>query len=397
MQGTSRRRLVLVCAAALVAVVLLPLGARGAATRYHDDSLWANALGSLGGTNTPGDFGYVFLPAADNVLSGRDLYMDPDLFRGPPQAPYAYPPVLAFLVTPLAVLPEMVAGTFVPGVLFSLLLVAATIGALLLLDVRDWRCYPVALLYPVTVEAIEYGAVGPLLLLLVALLWRFRDRLAIAGVATGSAVVLKLFLWPLAFWLVVTGRARAATVAMATAIGLALASWAAIGFSGVLDYPRLLRKLADVEAESSYSAFAILRTAGLADPLAQAIVIAAGVGLLVLVGRAARSPHDSQLERDRRSLILTLAAALVLTPILWLHYLVLLILPIALARPRLSVLWLAPLALTAFEALDWYRGWPTGDAEALISVAACVVIVLVASLRWPKTGVEGSGEPASAF
>ena len=397
MQVTLSRRLVLVCAAVLVAAVLLPLGARGAATRYHDDSLWANALGSLGGTNRPGDFGYVFLPAADNVLSGRDLYMDPDLFRGPPQAPYAYPPVLAILVTPLAVLPEKVAGVFVPGVLFTLLLIAATIGALLLLDVRDWRCYPVALLYPLTVEAVEYGAVGPILLLLVALLWRFRDRRAIAGVATGGAVVLKLFLWPLVFWLVVTRRAGAATVALATAIGLALASWAAIGFSDVLDYPRLLRKLADVEAENSYSAFAILRTAGVADLVAQAIVIAAGASLLVLAGRAARSADDPQLERDRRSLILTLAAALVLTPILWLHYLVLLIVPIALARPRLSLLWLAPLALTVFEALNWYRGWPAGDAEALISVAACVAVVLVASLRRPETAVEGRREPASAF
>ncbi|MGH7342691.1 MAG: hypothetical protein ACREKH_19575, partial [Candidatus Rokuibacteriota bacterium] len=71
---------------------------------------------------------------------------------------------------------------------------------------------------------------------------------------------------------------------------------------------------------------------------------------------------------------------LVLTPILWLHYLVLLVVPIALARPRLSALWFVPLALTVFEALDWYRGWPRADGPALASVAVVVALVFVVSL-----------------
>jgi len=64
---------------------------------------------------------------------------------------------------------------------------------------------------------------------------------------------------------------------------------------------------------------------------------------------------------------------------------VLLVVPIALARPRLSTLWFAPLTLTVFEALDWYRGWPRGDGRALISVALVVALVFVASL-WPRGG-----------
>ena len=58
----------------------------------------------------------------------------------------------------------------------SLFAIGCIVGALLALDVRDWRCYPVALLYPPTVENIEYGAVGPILVLLVALGWRYRER-----------------------------------------------------------------------------------------------------------------------------------------------------------------------------------------------------------------------------
>ena len=277
-----------------------------------------------------------------------------------------------------------------PGVLFTLLLVAATIGALLLLGVRDWRCYPVALLYPVTLEAVEYGAIGPLLLFFLALMWRYRDRIGTSAASAGAAVVLKLFLWPVLVWLAITGRARAAVAATLGAIALALLSWAAIGFAGIGDYPHLLRRLSDVEAGNSYSAYAVLRALEVPSGLAQAIVVACGIALLVLAFRAARDVARGPVDRDRRSLTLALAAALVVTPILWLHYLVLLLLPIALARPRLSALWFAPLAMTVFEALHWYRGWPSGDGKALASVALVIALVVVWSLRPRRESSDGA-------
>ncbi|OFW53797.1 MAG: hypothetical protein A2146_08350 [Actinobacteria bacterium RBG_16_67_10] len=386
MQGSSRRRIWIVCAAVVVAALVLPLGARVGARHFHDDTLWANTLGSLGGSGESFDFD-IFLGAGDDVLAGRSPYPKPEALEGQLGSPYAYPPLLALLVTPLAVLPETVADTFVPGVVFTLLLIAATVGALGLLGVRDWRCYPVALLYPVTLEAFEYGAIGPVLLFLLALAWRFRDDSVGSGVATGGAVVLKLFLWPSLVWLAVTRRLRAAALGAVAAAALALLSWSVIGFSGLAGYPRLLRRLVENEAENSYSGFAVLRAIGLPELASHALVLAGGVALLVLAGRAARTPALESVEQDRRSLTLTLAAALVLTPILWLHYLVLLVLPIALARPRLSLLWFAPLAMTAFEWLDWYRGWPNGDSEALASVSAVVVLVFAVSLR-------RSGSPA---
>jgi hypothetical protein len=124
------------------------------------------------------------------------------------------------------------------------------------------------------------------------------------------------------------------------------------------------------------------------------LVLALGGALLVLAWHAARGQLDP-VEGDRRSLTLVIAAALVLTPILWLHYLVLLFVPIALARPRLSGLWFVPLALTVFEAMNWYRGWPAGEGKALASVAVCVVIVFVSALRSGR-GVEPVREAAPA-
>jgi Glycosyltransferase family 87 len=394
-RSPTRRGAGLVAAAIVLAAVLLPVAARIVADGYQSDTVWGNALASLGGAQRNGDFGYVFLPAGDAVLSGESPYLDPDDFTGPAQAPYAYPPVLAFLITPLSALPEWVAGTFVPGAIFSVLLVAAVAGALFLLEVRDWRCYPIALLYPATLESIEYGAIGPVLLLLIALAWRVRDRPWGAGAAAGGAVVLKLFLWPLLLWLAMTQRLRSAVIAVIGAAALAFASWSLIAFRGIWDYPPLLRKLVDIEAENSYSAFALLRMLDLPDTPARLLVAAAGLALIGLAWRTARAAAGTSRERDRRSLTLVVAAALVATPILWLHYLVLLVVPVALARPRLSALWFAPLLLTVFELLDWYRGWPYGDPEALVSVAGVVALVFLGSL-WARRPPRGDREAAIA-
>jgi hypothetical protein len=368
----------LIVACVLAAAIVLPVGARAAASRWHDDTLWANSLRSLGGLQVPFDFA-IFLQAADSVRAGESPYVDPDTISEDAPAPYVYPPLLALVLVPATMLPDDVRGSSPVGVLVSLFLVGCVVGALALLDVRDWRCYPVALLYPPTLENVEYGAVGPVLALLVALAWRCRERAGPAAASLGAAIALKVFLWPLLVWLAATRRWTSALAAALVAIGLALGSWAAIGFDGIADYPELLRRLSDLEAENSYSAYAILVTVGLPSALAQGIVVALAAGLLALAWRAAQGGGDG----DRRSLTLALAAGFVLTPILWLHYLVLLVVPIALARPRLSALWLVPLALTVFELLDLYRGWPRGDGWALASVAAVLAVVFVGAVRSP--------------
>jgi alpha-1,2-mannosyltransferase len=364
-----------VVACVLAAALLLPLGARATTNRWHDDSLWANSLRSLGGLAVPFDF-TIFVSAADDVRHGESPYADPEDVSEDTPAPYVYPPLLAIVLVPATALPDDLGGSSPAGVLVSLLLVACVVGTLLVLGVRDWRCYPVALLYPPTLENVEYGALGPVLALLVALAWRYRDRAVATSAAIGGAIVLKLFVWPLVVWLAATRRWAAAFGAVAVAVVLALGSWAAIGFQGLADYPELLRRLSDFEAENSYSAFAILVAVGLPDVLARGVVLAAAGMLLALAWRFARAE-----EGDGRSFTLALAAGLVLTPILWLHYLVLLVVPIALARPRLSPLWFAPLALTLFELLDWYRGWPRGDGWALASVAVVTAFVFVVSAR----------------
>jgi alpha-1,2-mannosyltransferase len=368
MHIAARRLFPLAVGVALAAAAAVLL-AKGVARIHHDDVIWG-----LAGWQVPGDFG-VFLGAGDRVLDGLSPYPEVGTLQPPPAAYFVYPPVLALLITPLSALPIGVAST-----IFTLLGIGAIVCALLVLDVRDWRCHVVGLLYPFTREALEYGAIGSFLLLLIALAWRWRDRLAAPSLATAGAVVLKVFLWPLLLWFVMTRRVRAAMLAATAGIGLALLAWAAIAFRGLLDYPRLLRDLSELEAAHTHSVFAILRALEVPSLVAQALVLASGLVLVALAVREANAPGRPARERDRRSLTLVVAAALVLTPIMWLHYLVLLLLPIALARPRLSALWLVPLAAVVPSWLGWYGGWTNGELDALLSPVPIVAAVVIGSL-----------------
>jgi hypothetical protein len=367
MQVRWQRVLVVIALAAAAAV--LAVATAKAAARVTDNAIvWA-----LAGWVVPGDFG-VFLLAGDAVLDGRSPYPSGEL-EPPPVAYYVYPPPLALATAPLAAISHPVTASF-----WTLLGFAAVIGGLLVLGVRDWRCHVVALLYTGTRDALEYGAIGTILLLLIAIAWRYRRRVPVAAAATAGAVVLKLFLWPLIVWHLLARRSATALAAAAGAAALALGSWAVIGFAGLRDYPRLLRDLTELEAAQTYSLFAFGRALGLPELVAQAAAVAVGVLLLVAAARAARAASDTDDAGERRALILTLAAALAATPILWVHYLVLLVLVVGLARPRFSPLWLVPLLGIVFEALGWYGGWADGSARAPASVLGLVAVVVAGSL-----------------
>jgi len=64
-----------------------------------------------------------------------------------------------------------------------------------------------------------------------------------------------------------------------------------------------------------------------------------------------------------------------MTPILWPHYLVVLYVPIALARRRFSPLWLAPLAFW-IDVSGWTSGSPARIAALLALTAATIGMAL---------------------
>ena len=277
------------------------------------------------------DFG-IFRTAALAVVHGRSPYVTPTAAAFAHFDKFVYPPIAALVFAPLAALPPGPARVL----MFSVGL-AAILGALRLLNVEDWRCYGVAIVSAPAINTLALGALTSLLFLGAALVWRYRDRAGVAAVAAALTAVLKLFLWPLGIWLLATKRWRAALMCAVMAVLLLLGGWAVIGFAGLHSYPTVVHLLERVEAPASYSLIALL---GLSDTAATATTVGLSLAAVAAIFLTTRGEGG-----DRRALAVAVIASLVVTPLVWQHYLLLLYVPIALYRPRLSGLWFVPLVL----------------------------------------------------
>jgi len=159
------------------------------------------------------DFQHAYLPAAHAVLDGRTPYPPVTVAALFPRPAVVYPPLTAFLAAPFTLLPSAAAGLVV-----AFLVIAAVIGVLYLLEIRDWRCYMIVFLWLPTYASIQIGNVTVLVVLGLALLWRYRHRAVAVAVIVGFLIALKLFVWPLLVWLVATRRIRAAVGAAAPGV-----------------------------------------------------------------------------------------------------------------------------------------------------------------------------------
>jgi Glycosyltransferase family 87/Dolichyl-phosphate-mannose-protein mannosyltransferase len=331
------------------------------AVKIYYDAIKSYAQGIAGAQHDLG----VFLQGAGDVVDG----ISPYTYHA--DSTFAYPPFLAWLLAPLHPLSSSTAA-----LVWLLLSLAAIALALWLLELRDWRCYALAFLFEFTRSSIDLGTVEPLLLLAVAAAWRWRARLVESATAIGIAIVLKLFLWPLAIWLGLMRRLRAAVLAVVVAAAVALISWAAIGFAGLGDYPGVLRRLTDDESTSSYSVVALGVRAHLPLLAARIISVLVALALLAAAAWVARDERRPMRDRDIATLTLCLAAALAASPIVWIHYFLLLLVPLALTQPRLSLLWLVPFAY------QWLgeAAWPSGDARKLATALVATLVILGAAL-----------------
>jgi hypothetical protein len=201
------------------------------------------------------------------------------------------------------------------------------------------RCFAAVLVSAPAWNALETANVSAGLTLAVAVAWRYRDGFWRPALALGLAVSTKLLGAPLYVWALATRRLATTAMAVAVAFVVTLAVWASLGFAGLGGYVSLLRKLAEVQAETSYSFVGMAAALDLDVRLGQALALLLGGGLLVLGGVFARRDDDF------RSFTCAVGAMLALSPIVWLHYLVLLFVPLAIARPRFSAIWLLPIVL----------------------------------------------------
>ena len=340
--------------------VLLPLAAPAMIVAYLFGS-YKPKPGFVDGIYFP-DGGFLFdlhvmWQAGHDVVTGHSPY------------PFVYPPPAAFLMAPFGALPWSVAV-----VAFTLAAIAALVLALRLLGVRDWRCHALALGALPMASSLMIGTLSPFLVLGAAVAWRYRDRRWVVAAAIVGVVVTKIFLWPLFFWLLATRRYRTAATTVGLGIATVFVSWGLLGFDGLRDYPHRLSRVAGLEQDKSYSPFALFRLLGLSPGSARLAVLALTVAALGAVVAVARLKDG-----DRRSFLVALGAGLAASPILWMHYLVLLYVPVALYRPRFGAAWFVPLAY-------WYLPGQEnhGSIRNIALMLALTGITLALAMRRPR-------------
>ncbi len=275
------------------------------------------------------DFRGTLWEPARALLDGNPIYPAPTRDAVVVGNPAVYPPLFILASVPLALVPATAAAWLWMGAL-----VLIVVASMWVLGVRDWRCHVLAVTSPVVVHGLYFGNLTILLLLPLALAWRYRDRAWIAGTAIGVVVAGKLFVWPLVVWLLLTRRFRAAAWAVGSAVVLVLGAWALIGFEGLRDYPTLLRVVQDVYAVRSISLSTVAGVLGASTSVAVAVAEIAG---LVCIGIAAWLVRRA--DGDRRAFSVIVAACILASPIVWPNYAALLFVPIAVTWPRLGPVW----------------------------------------------------------
>jgi hypothetical protein len=269
-----------------------------------------------------------------------------------------YTVLTALVATPLTLVPVGVAD-----VLMTVLLIASAVAIPYLVGVRDPRVYGAAFLWPSLLSGVQTGNLTLLLGLVAALAWRYRSRRFLPGLLVGLAVAAKVFMWPLAIWLIATKRFSAAIAAASVGVASILLM---LPFGNPLDYFRVARSNAEVFGKQAYSVYVLLGCSGIARI---AWLVLAAFALLAIF-----LPTDrSTLVGDRSSFTLAITACILCSPIVWIHYFALLLVPLAITRPRFGPLWLAPLIYWLVPFGDPSR-WQIVVVLADMGVVAAVLV-----------------------
>lgn len=296
---------------------------------------------------------------------------------------FIYPAVVAVAMVPFGLMPFAVAAA-----LFVLVLIGSAFATLRLLGVRDWRCYGVAFASVPVLESFRLGTLSPLLALGVAAAWVARDRRWTLPLVVAAVVLAKLFLWPLFVWLIATRRWGAAARAAVLTVGIAALGWAVVGFDTLAPYPALLRKMTEAQLHNTVGVAGLLTALGAGAGAAQVgVLLVAALGSAGIVGTARRN------QAPELVFGLTVFVALVASPIAWLNYDAVLLVPVALASRRLSGWWLLLLAFWAAPVP--YSGGSMWRIAVPIAVAAVATLGRDAAdslIRWgPLRGVAQPG------
>jgi alpha-1,2-mannosyltransferase len=275
--------------------------------------------------------------AVDNLFAGRTMY-DPTVQETGSFGLFFYPPPFALMVVPFALLPGEVGV-----VAWTVFLLVCSAVALWLLPVSPRVRWIVVLLAAVSwplVYALKLGQVGPLILLTFAAGWRWLDRPWGLGVSAALGTVMKLQPALVIGWAVLTGRRRAAGIAVVVAGVIAVLATVVAGPAAWLQEADLLSRVSKpILTPHAFGPGRLLFEAGAPESVATIAHYAnlAAVALVTLFATLRASAVASYLA--------VVVASQFLSPVLWDHYALVLLLPAAWLLDR-GRLWgaLIPLA-----------------------------------------------------
>jgi hypothetical protein len=259
--------------------------------------------------------------------------------------PHATPhtPVAGLLCVPLGLL-EYRTAALVWGALEI-----ACLATCILMVGRAWKLglerrviFILALLmaWPPVIEEIRWGQFGSILLLLAvcALIALRQDRALRAGLALGLMFALKLFAWPILLYLAMRRRWRAVAAAFVATLAANLLAAIVLGWGVITDY--YLRIGPEVAAFHRRNPLNISAWTWMPDSisiLAPALILIGGLWL------AARTDPEA-------AFCLLLIVSLLVSPVLWLHYATIALIPFTVIVARLLA-----------------SGWPRRETAAMIA------------------------------
>jgi hypothetical protein len=262
---------------------------------------------------------FTYADAAVRHLTGSAIYQ-----AGPARTGecglYQYPPPFVLLMVPFVMFGY--AGVW----LWICLSIAAFSVGVAIIPVRPEVRLIVFLLGAVSwpfIFGLRIGQVGPLLLLLYAVGWRFIETPTVLGVATALGALVKVQPAIIAAWLIVRLNIRAI---VAVAVTLLIVS-AAAATAGLADWSSYFRVIGDisnaVDVPNNLSIGATAYRLGLAAPLAAGLQTVNTVAVLVAVVLAGRYLSAAP------GFLVAVTASQIVSPIVWSHYAIILLLPVA--------------------------------------------------------------------
>ncbi len=329
-------------------------------------------------------WGYDYNAYADAAVRLADtgsLYQAETLdgpYRPGPYGLYMYAPPLGVAVTPLNGLERDAAVS-----LWFLIHVAGLMAACALMPVRlsiRLAAFGLAALSLAVTRDLILGNVSVLLLLPMVMAWRWLDR-PLGSIAQAVAMSVRPMLGVLIVWQLLRRQWSAVAWTLGAGLVLIVLTLPLVGLDGYRDYVTVLRNLGDVSGVTfNYDLSSVAQALGLSERVGGLALLA---GFAIAIGAILLG-----LRRDREvGFMVTVSASLLLSPLMWDHYLAMLVLPAAFLAER-GRPWALLLPLAA---------WLPPETYPLTVIAATLLPFAAPDSRAPRAGAPGPQiEPRSA-